>query len=167
MLMFREVCSNSYFFLLDIKTHRVIDIIETMATSDNVVRAGLTPKLRDIPNLISGLTYTASDPSKHVIDPQAFDSSKFTELYDPPIPEFSVLRVHLTSSGSENHRAVNGPSILIVTEGSGKITWDGDGGKGSLEVSAGRVIFIGAKTPITLSTEDGLEVHRAYVEPKE
>ncbi|TFK93123.1 RmlC-like cupin, partial [Polyporus arcularius HHB13444] len=33
------------------------DIAECMATSDNVIRAGLTPKLRDVPNLVAGLTY--------------------------------------------------------------------------------------------------------------
>jgi len=33
------------------------DCIECMATSDNVVRAGLTPKLRDIQTLCSMLTY--------------------------------------------------------------------------------------------------------------
>ncbi|GAA5900876.1 hypothetical protein JCM8208_004634 [Rhodotorula glutinis] len=32
------------------------DIMERMATSDNVVRAGLTPKLRDVPTLTSTLT---------------------------------------------------------------------------------------------------------------
>src|ERR1700722_11977479 len=31
-----------------------VDIIECMANSDNVIRAGLTPKLRDIPNLPAG-----------------------------------------------------------------------------------------------------------------
>ncbi|KAF8798466.1 RmlC-like cupin [Phlegmacium glaucopus] len=45
------------------------ECIECMANSDNVMRAGLTPKLRDIPNLISNLTYTAS-PSKHVVEPK-------------------------------------------------------------------------------------------------
>lgn len=34
------------------------DCVEIMACSDNVVRAGLTPKLRDVPTLCSMLTYT-------------------------------------------------------------------------------------------------------------
>lgn len=33
------------------------ECIESMATSDNVVRAGLTPKLRDVQTLCSMLTY--------------------------------------------------------------------------------------------------------------
>ena len=38
----------------------IADIIECMANSDNVIRAGLTPKLRDIPNLVNTLTYAAA-----------------------------------------------------------------------------------------------------------
>ena len=34
------------------------DCVEVMACSDNVVRAGLTPKLRDVPTLCSMLAYT-------------------------------------------------------------------------------------------------------------
>lgn len=34
------------------------DIIECMATSDNVIRAGLTPKLRDVKVLCKSLTFS-------------------------------------------------------------------------------------------------------------
>ncbi|OBZ77683.1 Mannose-6-phosphate isomerase [Grifola frondosa] len=64
------------------------DIVECMATSDNVIRAGLTPKLRDIPNLISGLTYTAAHWSKHLVKPIQFASASHTTLYDPRSPNF-------------------------------------------------------------------------------
>jgi mannose-6-phosphate isomerase len=33
------------------------DIVECMACSNNVVRAGLTPKLRDVDTLVEMLTY--------------------------------------------------------------------------------------------------------------
>lgn len=33
------------------------DVLECMANSDNVVRAGLTPKFKDVPTLISMLSY--------------------------------------------------------------------------------------------------------------
>ena len=47
-----------------------------MANSDNVIRAGLTPKLRDVPNLVSTLTYTPAPPSEHVVEPVQFPNSK-------------------------------------------------------------------------------------------
>ncbi len=46
------------------------DIVETMASSDNVIRAGLTPKLRDVPNLLENLTYVAAEASKHFVTPK-------------------------------------------------------------------------------------------------
>ena len=37
-------------------------LVEAMATSDNVIRAGLTPKLRDTTVLCSSLTYSQAPP---------------------------------------------------------------------------------------------------------
>ena len=71
----------------------IVDIIECMATSDNVVRAGLTPKLRDVDTLISMLTYEAGQGSKQLLQPTKFTDDGTTLLYDPPIGEFSVLKI--------------------------------------------------------------------------
>jgi mannose-6-phosphate isomerase len=132
-----------------------------MAASDNVIRAGLTPKLRDIPNLISGLTYEPSEATKHVVKPVAFNSSnERTLLFDPPVSEFSVLQVKVGNDESEIHRAINGPSIAVVTDGRGKASWQG----GEMGLSVGQVIFIGAGTEISFTTERGIVIYRAYVE---
>ncbi|KAF9026838.1 mannose-6-phosphate isomerase [Hymenopellis radicata] len=135
------------------------DIIECMANSDNVIRAGLTPKLRDIPNLIGGLTYVSADASRHGVQPTVF-ASPASMLYDPPIPEFSVVQVKM-NQGEEEHRAVSGPSLVVVTEGGGRVSWSGD----SLEINEGDVFFIGAETPAKFGTTDGLVMYRALVEP--
>jgi len=44
------------------------DIMECMASSDNVVRAGFTPKFKDVKNLIDMLTYTYSSPEEQKND---------------------------------------------------------------------------------------------------
>ena len=174
-----------------------------MATSDNVIRAGLTPKLRDVPNLLSGLTYTASPATKHTVKPSPFKSSSSyvpqqeeaaaeedpfadpvspdskTEsiLYDPPIPEFSVVRVQVATSSEEGevHAALRGPSIFIVTRGSGQVAWSDPGTDekekwtNGLELVEGRVVFVGAGTAVKFICEQGgepLEVYRAFVEPR-
>ncbi|CAL1711008.1 unnamed protein product [Somion occarium] len=137
------------------------DIIECMATSDNVIRAGLTPKLRDIPNLISGLTYQSANASKHLVNP--VPRSTHTQLYDPPIPEFSVLGLNLSPSESETHGAIDGPSLAIVTEGSGTVRYADK----TLNVITGEVLFIGAGTPVQLQASgEGLVLFRAFVEAK-
>ncbi|KAI0826703.1 mannos-6-phosphate isomerase [Trametes gibbosa] len=143
------------------------DIVECMATSDNVIRAGLTPKLRDVPNLVAGLTYNAAPASKHLVQPAAFaPGAEHSTLYDPPIPEFSVVRTELGAGEHETHRAVDGPSIAIVTEGRGAVTWGESGQR--LEVSEGEVFFVGAGQEIGIEgggAERGkLVVHRAFVE---
>ncbi|KAJ6581109.1 mannos-6-phosphate isomerase [Mycena capillaripes] len=138
------------------------DIMECMANSDNVIRAGLTPKLRDIPNLVSGLTYEAAAPSKHVVDPAPFRNSTSSTLYDPPIPEFSVVQVVVGAAAKETHPTVAGPSIAIVTDGAGSVSWTA--GAGELDVSQGDVFFIGADTQISFSSGSGLTVYRAFVE---
>ncbi|KAJ7643311.1 mannose-6-phosphate isomerase [Mycena polygramma] len=139
------------------------DIMECMANSDNVIRAGLTPKLRDIPNLVSGLTYEAAAPTKHVVVPAPFRTASSSTLYDPPIPEFSVVQVTVGASVKENHPTVAGPSIAIVTEGVGAVSWNG--GAHQLDVSQGEVFFIGADTQISFWSDSGsLTVYRAFVE---
>ncbi|KAI0795017.1 mannose-6-phosphate isomerase [Abortiporus biennis] len=138
------------------------DIIECMATSDNVIRAGLTPKLRDVPNLVSGLTYTAGESSRHLVQPSRFSSSSHTTLYDPPIPEFSVLDVVLKSGENETHKPIDGPSLAIVVKGTGAVKWDG----GGFDVKEGNVFFVGSGTQVTFGTESELAVVRAFVDVK-
>lgn len=159
MHMFQEV-RPKHFTLRKLDAHQTSDIMECMANSDNVIRAGLTPKLRDIPNLISGLTYTASLPSKHVVNPTPFHNSKDTALYDPPVPEFSVLQVKVEPAGVESHPAIDGPSIAIVTEGSGTVSWGS--GSGSLDLHKGLVFFIGRGAEVHFKATDTLTVFRAF-----
>ena len=73
--------------------HTGADVIECMACSDNVVRAGLTPKFKDKDTLCDMLTYTASTPDRFRVAPQKDKQSEFSEIYNPPIPEFTVARV--------------------------------------------------------------------------
>jgi mannose-6-phosphate isomerase len=134
-----------------------------MANSDNVIRAGLTPKLRDIPNLVDTLTYAAAPASHHVVRPLPFPDSSTSTLYDPPIPEFSVVNTALTSGQTEVHRGIDGPSIAIIASGKGKLQWS----NGSLDMARGEVVFIGANTSINLSAageDEKFEIYRAFVE---
>ncbi|KIM27194.1 hypothetical protein M408DRAFT_71570 [Serendipita vermifera MAFF 305830] len=139
------------------------DIVECMATSDNVLRAGLTPKRRDVVNLVESLTWGMGGATRSMVhpDPWGGGSSK-TVIYDPPIPEFSILRVRLNESENEHHRAIDGPSVAIVTRGRGEMA----GGVTSLPLGEGSVVFIGAGEEAVWRArgEEGLEVYRAFCE---
>jgi len=166
MLNYVKLAPGEAMFLGAGEPHAYVsgDIMECMANSDNVIRAGLTPKLRDIPNLVSGLTYSASPPSKHTVQPTPFhSSSKATLLYDPPVPEFSVLQVKIKPGAIESHPAIDGPSIAIVADGIGSVGWGTD--QQSLDVSKGSVFFVGAGTEVHMkaSEHSALRIFRAFV----
>ena len=147
-----------------------------MATSDNVVRAGLTPKLRDVPNLIAGLTYTAAPPTKHMVDRvplpavhgSRYNKRVFSQLYSPPVPEFSVVSLNVPKGRFDEHPAIRGPSIAIVTAGHGTIVWNSGDEESELAIGTGRVLFIGANTSVrfraSVDSDEGLGVFRVFVE---
>lgn len=136
------------------------DIIECMANSDNVIRAGLTPKLKDIPNLVNGLTYKTAKVDQHMIKPELFHFT-YTTIYDPPTPDFTVLEVDIPQNDMSVHEALNGPSIVIVTGGSGSVSWDENY---PVQLLAGSVVFIGANIKVSFTSKaQGMIVYRAFV----
>ncbi len=135
----------------DIHAYISGDIIECMAASDNVVRAGFTAKFKDVPTLTSMLTYNYAPIEEQKMHPvdyayatlnrQAYSSGSESILYDPPIQEFSVVRTSLKSNGAKaTLDPLAGPSIIICTEGKGKISV----GPKVEEIGEGYVFFVGA-----------------------
>lgn len=189
-----EMEAGSAMFLMANEPHAYLegDIVECMAASDNVVRAGLTPKARDVQVLVDMLTYSDAPKEEKVMKPTAFlpdpaseNYSKYREftgsekalgrvptlLFDPPIEEFAVLMTRLTKGQpSELQRGLRGPSILIVTSGTGTLTSVPSPEAQSEErhfalSKPGQVYFVGAETKIQLQAgEENLVVFRAFVE---
>ncbi|KAJ1916720.1 Mannose-6-phosphate isomerase [Tieghemiomyces parasiticus] len=138
------------------------DCIECMATSDNVVRAGLTPKFKDVDVLVNMLTYSFGEAQNRIMrgtEQAGTDPGLTVRIYDPPIPEFTVAQVTVEQSGVPHVLdPVPGPSIFIVTQGSGqlgahrKTTAGGD----TFEALPGMVFFAGADTPLSIQKTDQL-----------
>ncbi|KAJ3340323.1 Mannose-6-phosphate isomerase [Gonapodya sp. JEL0774] len=141
------------------------DCIECMASSDNVVRAGLTPKLKDVAVLVSMLTYTARPASEQIL--HGTPVSKSTMLYAPPVPEFRVWRTELEPGTQEEHEGVCGPSILLVTEGEVDLSYDGEEGGVKLEkASLGSVFYAapGVQIGMLCKGSSRTVVYRAFCE---
>ncbi|TVY29721.1 Mannose-6-phosphate isomerase, partial [Lachnellula hyalina] len=145
----------------DIHAYLSGDIIECMAASDNVVRAGFTPKFKDVNTLISMLTYSYAPIEEQKMEPvdypyatlnrDAYSSGSSAILYDPPIEEFSVVRTSLKNKGAKaTFEQIAGPSIFICTTGNGKISV----GPKVEEVKPGYVYFVGATAEVVLESED-------------
>lgn len=159
----------------DIHAYLSGDIIETMASSDNVVRAGFTPKFKDIETLTSMLTYSYAPISEQKMEPTdypyvkmnqgAFQSNSSAILYDPPIEEFSVVKTDLKKDGAKvTFEPIEGPSIVICTKGSGKISV----GPKVEEIKEGWVYFVGATAELVLeSKSDDFVTFKAFCELEE
>ncbi|CAL5372476.1 unnamed protein product [Camellia sinensis] len=132
------------------------ECIECMATSDNVVRAGLTPKDRDVQILCSMLTYHQGFPE--IL--QGVPLNPYTKRYLPPFEEFEVDRCILPKGASAAFPAVPGPSVFMVMEGEGTMH-----SSTSFEdlVREGDVLFAPANTDVKVTTTSHLHLYRAGV----
>ena len=81
-------------------THHV-EIVECMACSDNVVRAGLTPKYRDKETLCQMLTYNCRTAAENKFPHKKHPTAPHIRIYDPPTPEFAVGRISLPAGLTE------------------------------------------------------------------
>lgn len=156
----------------DIHAYLSGDIIECMAASDNVVRAGFTPKFKDVDTLTEMLTYNYAPIEEQKMHPtdypyckfnqKAYSSSSAATLYDPPIEEFSVVKTNL-NAGKVTFDAIEGPSIVICVSGRGKISV----GPKVEDIQEGWVYFVGATAELVMESEQELVTFKAFCEPNE
>ncbi|XP_070158374.1 mannose-6-phosphate isomerase isoform X4 [Polyergus mexicanus] len=117
------------------------DCIECMACSDNVIRAGLTPKPKDVPTLIQILSFECELASARKIQP--FREDVFTEVFRPPVPEFAVAKITLPPGRPlHNLKHRNSASILLIVSGKAEIS--------SKIFSRGSVLFIPANEVVEI-----------------
>lgn len=115
-----------------------------MSCSDNVVRAGLTPKFKDVENLLSMLVYDGARAKDKLFDPTIIDNDhQYTWLFKPPIKDFAVAKIE-TPSNVDNYEIINSKfgSIILVITGSATIRGDN---MGAIDIKRGSIIFIPSK----------------------
>ena len=69
-----------------------------MACSDNVVRAGLTPKFIDVPVLCEMLTYDCNEAERNLFSFTTDPNDPCVSVYNPPVPDFCVTRIQVEYS---------------------------------------------------------------------
>ncbi|KAI1724407.1 phosphomannose isomerase type I domain-containing protein [Ditylenchus destructor] len=116
------------------------DCVECMACSDNTVRAGLTPKYKDVDTLCRNLTYEMTE--EPYFQPKTV-SSGVLEYRPKDISEFAVHRI---SNEARNIDNVGSGSIVVVIEGKAKVVEDTSTGQG-LDLVAGDVYFLPKSHP--------------------
>ncbi|KNC76069.1 phosphomannose isomerase type I [Sphaeroforma arctica JP610] len=128
------------------------DCIECMACSDNVVRAGLTPKFKDVSTLTEMLTYTYGPGQSKVLAGTTVNGNY--RIFDPPIEEFTLAKVDVNAGSSYDLPVVDGPSLILVTTGAGST--------GDINITPGTTLFLAAGMPLTLSATEKMTAYRAY-----
>ena len=116
--------------------------IELLANSDNVVRAGLTGKHLDVPELLKLLDPGVSVP---VLSPRVLPDG--IAWFDTPAPEFRLYLVDLTGASVTLPGA--GPRILLCTEGSCVLR---SASGQALELARGDSCFISAADALVHAT---------------
>ncbi|MBU1100808.1 MAG: mannose-6-phosphate isomerase, class I [Bacteroidetes bacterium] len=98
------------------------NIVECMANSDNVVRAGLTPKFKDVKTLLNILRYSNDQPT-------VIPSNSSVHRYITDAKEFELIRFSLQADDRINYPVNNRICVFIIIEGEIELEIDFDGNK--------------------------------------
>lgn len=126
--------------------------IELMANSDNVLRAGLTPKHTDVPELMKICDFNAITPN--ILTPKALGDG--LESYELSQPDFAV---DVVNPGPDQTPVLEpqGPEILMVYAGEAKLSTATQ----DIQALAGQSFFIKPGSDIKVSSPKGAKIFRA------
>lgn len=115
--------------------------LEVMASSDNVMRGGLTSKHVDVPELLETVDFAPSGVP--VVPTRTTDLGQ--KVWEPPFAEFALQRVEIGASDSPVPLVQNGPMIVLAISGSVLL----DSPRGDLQLSRGGSVFVpAAENPV-------------------
>ena len=123
------------------------DCMEIMASSDNVVRAGLTPKFKDVTTLCSMLTFKCQDASiAFKVSP--IKASPNTFLYKQPgeMKDFAILMTVIDQTSSDREDEVllddlSTESIIFCAKGHAVLSFTA---VKAVSINAGSVLYLSA-----------------------
>ncbi|MEZ4227378.1 MAG: mannose-6-phosphate isomerase, class I [Polyangiaceae bacterium] len=126
--------------------------VEIMASSDNVLRGGLTVKHVDVPELMKVLDFRPLVPA-----PVSVIAQDGRQRYETPAREFCLERVELVET-LELRRARPGPEIWLCLEGEASVAAAGE----EQPISRGQAVFVCASAG-ALSLRGNAVLYRALV----
>ncbi len=115
------------------------NIIECMANSDNVVRAGLTNKFKDIDTLLGIINYDFS--SYKIINPNNINGET---VYTTKAEEFEVTNFKITGKFNKSFKNLNKPEIYLIADGALNISWKSGVSTGEQNFNQGESFIIPA-----------------------
>lgn len=122
--------------------------IEVMASSDNVLRGGLTPKFVDVPELLRTIAFESAGVPTLAAEPTMLGQ----EVFRPPFREFQLQRIELGPGAEPVPVAQSGAAVILVVSGSVLL----DSPKGELRLERGGSAFLpAAEAPVNAHPVSG------------
>lgn len=135
------------------------NIIECMANSDNVVRAGLTHKFRDVGTLLDIIRYEFAECD--IINSEQRSDGV---VYQTRAEEFRITRFRKSVNFKQRREPKGRPSVCLVVEGRLEVSWVEEGVSRAMTSSRGESFFIpAALTEYTVSSSSGADYFLAEV----
>lgn len=110
--------------------------VEVMASSDNVLRAGLTAKHIDVPEMLACVDYVAAPP----VRPAPEYLSRATRAYYAPVDDFELMVTTVVAADGRLPVPGRGPRILLAVKGAMTLVTQAD----SQTLAQGEAVFVGA-----------------------
>jgi mannose-6-phosphate isomerase len=121
--------------------------VEVMASSDNVLRGGLTTKFVDVAELLETVDFAPAGIP--LLAPRTTGLGQ--QLWEPPFREFVLQRVELDAASEPVPLNQNGPAIVLAVSGVALL----DSPRSELRVARGESVFVPAM-------EEPVLVHPAH-----
>lgn len=117
------------------------DCVECMACSDNVIRAGLTPKYKDVEQLISSVIFEGAEAQHKLFMPYRIDDT--VQVFIPPVDDFAVMHVAIKHS-VDSYKLEIQPfgSILLTLAGARILKLNTPKGPKEISLSRGSIVYI-------------------------
>ncbi|MFF4762520.1 hypothetical protein [Streptomyces sp. NPDC001292] len=120
--------------------------VEVMASSDNVLRCGLTPKHVDAAELLEIVQFNALP----VRAPAArWDAAPGEHLYPARVDDFRLSRFHLVRTDAPRALTADAPQIVLCVRGDATVASE----KRSVGLGPGRAVYAPAGEGLRLSGE--------------
>src|SRR5690606_12142873 len=118
-------------------------VVELQASSDNVLRAGLTTKHVDVPALLATVDYVAAPPIR--LAPETFHGS--TRVFYAPVDDFELSVTTLGGVPAWQPVPGRGPRIVLCLEGAVEVR----SAREAITLGRGQALFAGAvEGPLTV-----------------
>ncbi len=127
--------------------------IELMANSDNVLRAGLTPKHVDVPELLKHVVFEETKP--HLMSGE-LQKNEIETIYKSPAPDFELSKIELQKT-QKYHAKAKTAQILLIIEGEAMI----QEGKTSLKCKKGDSVLLTAEADYSISSSSKVIIYKA------